>query len=114
MNTPSKNLEAIYLVLAVAGTLAPAIFGAPYLLEHGYNPAHLMPTIFSSPVSAMVGINVIIGCITLAVLMHNEAKALGIKTWMPTIAIIIVGISSGLPLYLYLREKALREAAATG
>jgi hypothetical protein len=97
--------EHIYLVLTVVGTLAPGIFGAPYLLEHGYNPAHLMPAIFSSPVSAMVGINVIIGCITLAILMHTEGRELGIKTWLPIVAITIVGISSGLPLYLYLRER---------
>ena len=99
------NREKNYLVLTIVGTLAPGIFGAPYLLEHGYNPAHLMPAIFSTPVSAMVGINVIIGCITLAILMHTEGRELGIKTWLPIVAITIVGISSGLPLYLYLRER---------
>jgi hypothetical protein len=54
----------------------------------------------------MVGINVIIACITLAILMHTEGRELGIKTWLPILAITIVGISCGLPLYLYLREKA--------
>jgi hypothetical protein len=106
LNKQSINRENIYLALAIIGTLAPGIAGAPYLLEHGYNPAHLMPAIFSSPVSAMVGINVIIGCVTLAILMHTEGRELGIKTWLPISAITIVGISSGLPLYLYLRERA--------
>ena len=100
------NHKNIYLGMTIVGTQAPAIAGAPYLLEHGYNPAHLMPAIFSTPVSAMVGINVIIGCVTLAILMHTEGRELGIKTWLPIIAITIVGISSGLPLYLYLRERA--------
>ena len=99
------NRKNIYLGMAIVGTLAPPIAGASYLLEHGYNPAHLMPAIFSTPVSAMVGINVIIGFITLAILMHIEGRELGIKTWLPILAITIVGISSGLPLYLYLREK---------
>ena len=99
------NRKNIYLGMAIVGTLAPPIAGASYLLEHGYNPAHLMPAIFSAPVSAMVGINVIIDCITLAILMHIEGRELGIKTWLPILAITIVGISSGLPLYLYLREK---------
>jgi hypothetical protein len=40
--------EKVYLALTIVGTLAPGIFGAPYLLEHGYNPAHIMPAIFSS------------------------------------------------------------------
>jgi hypothetical protein len=105
LNKSSQHRENIYLALAIIGTLAPVIAGAPYLLEHGYNPAHLMPAIFSSPVSAMVGINVIIACITLAILMHTEGRELGIKTWLPILAITIVGISSGLPLYLYLRER---------
>ncbi len=104
------NRKNIYLILTIVGTLAPGIFGAPYLLEHGYNPAHMMPAIFSSPVSAMVGINVIIGCITLAVLMHTEGRELGIETWLPIIAITFIGISSGLPLYLYLRERANESA----
>ena len=76
------NRKNIYLGMTILGTLAPPIAGATYLLEHGYNPAHLMPAIFSSPVSAMVGINVIIGCITLAILMHTEGRELGVKTWL--------------------------------
>jgi hypothetical protein len=106
MSTQPMNRKNIYLLMAIVGTLAPPIAGATYLLEHGYNPAHLMPAIFSSPVSAMVGINVIIGCITLAILMHTEGRELGVKTWLPIVAITFIGISSGLPLYLYLRERA--------
>ena len=100
------NREKIYLVMTIIGTLAPGLVGDPYFLEHGFNPAHLMPAIFSSPVSAMVGINGIIGCITLAIFMHTEGREQGIKTWQPILAITFIGISSGLPLYLYLREKA--------
>ncbi len=110
MNKSSNHRKNIYLALAIIGTLAPVIAGAPYLLEYGYNPAHLMPAIFSTPVSAMVGINVIIACITLAILMHTEGRELGIKTWLPILAITIVGISSGLPLYLYLRERIKTDA----
>ena len=105
LSKQSRNRKNIYLGMTIVGTLAPVIVGAPYLLEHGYNPAQLMPSIFSTPISAMVGINVIIGCITLAILMHTEGRELGIKTWLPIVAITIVGISSGLPLYLYLRER---------
>jgi hypothetical protein len=110
LNKQSINRKNIYLALAIIGTLAPVIAGAPYLFEHGYNPAHLMPAIFSTPVSAMVGINVIIACITLAILMHTEGRELGIKTWLPILAITIVGISSGLPIYLYLRERINTDA----
>ena len=99
------NRKNIYLGMTIVGTLAPVIVGAPYLLEHGFNPAHLIPVIFSTPVSAALGINIIIGCITLAILMHTEGRELGIKTWPPILAIAIVGISSGLPLCLYLRER---------
>jgi hypothetical protein len=100
------NREKIYLVMTIIGTLVPGLVGGPYFLEHGFNPAHLMPAIFSSPVSAMVGINGIIGCITLAIFMYTEGREQGIKTWPPILAIKFIGISSGLPLYLYLREKS--------
>ena len=54
------NRKNIYLGMTIVGTLAPVIVGAPYLLEHGFNPAHLIPVIFSTPVSAALGINIII------------------------------------------------------
>jgi len=39
----------------------------------------MMPAIFGSPVSAMVAINVIMGCLTLAILMHTEGRELGVS-----------------------------------
>ena len=42
LSKQSMNRKNIYLGMTIVGTLAPMIVGAPYLLEYGYNPAHLM------------------------------------------------------------------------
>lgn len=43
----------------------------------------------------------------LVVLNHTEGGEMGIKTWIPAVAMGLFGIASGLPLYLYLRERAI-------
>ncbi len=101
-----KTRKTFYLLLAIIGTLLPIMLILPFMLEQSLTPLQLMSAIVNSPVSSMLAVNVIVGCITLAVLMHTEGRELEIKTWPPMLAISTIGISSGLPLYFYLRERA--------
>jgi hypothetical protein len=99
------NRKNLYLILAIVGSIAPVMAIAPFLLEHGIVLPHdILAILFSTPIGAVAGYNVLIGCAVLVVLMHTEGRALGIKTWKPMVAMSLFGISSGLPLYLYLRE----------
>lgn len=100
------NRKTLYLILTIVGTIVPQIAVSPFFIEHGINPTKLMHTLFSSPESALGIYSIIISCITLAVLNHTEGRELGIKTWIPAVAMGLFGIASGLPLYLYLRERA--------
>lgn len=106
MNKQLKTRKTFYLLLAIIGTAAPMMLVLPFMLEQGLSPPQLMDQIFSSPVSLMLVANIIVACVTLAVLMKTEGHELGVKTWPPMLAMTLVGISSGLPLYFYLRERA--------
>lgn len=100
------NRKNLYLLLAIVGSIAPAVAIAPFLLENGVIPHNIIMAMFSSPVGALAGFNLLISCAVLVVLVHTEGRELGIKTWMPVVAMSLFGVSSGLPLYLYLREGA--------
>ncbi len=98
-------LKNIYLVLAIVGTLGPAYAIAPFLMENGAYPHVVLNAIFSTSAGAFAGWNLVVGCVCLVILAHTEGKEKGVKTWMPIAAMAIFGVSSGLPLYLYLREN---------
>jgi Protein of unknown function DUF2834 len=49
-----------------------------------------------------------VSAIVLIVFVQIESRRLRIRgTWMPTLATLVVGVSLGLPLFLYLRETHL-------
>lgn len=100
------NLKTIYLLLTIFGSLGPAYAIAPFLIENGPYPHMVLTAMFSTPAGAFAGWNLLAGCVCLIVLAHTEGKSKGITTWKPIVAMGLFGISSGLPLYLYLREKA--------
>jgi hypothetical protein len=52
--------------------------------------------------------HVYIGLCLLFVFMAAEGRRLGMtKLWLPAIAAIAVGVSLGLPLFLYMRQSTL-------
>jgi hypothetical protein len=99
------NRESLYLLLTVIGTVGPAVAIAPFLIETGPYPHAVLNEMFSTAAGAFAGWNLLVGCACLVVLVHTEGNDKGVKTWIPVLATGIFGISSGLPLYLYLREK---------
>jgi hypothetical protein len=98
----------LYLGLCVLGTLLPYQQFLPFLQQHGFNPALFLAQLFSTPVSGFFGMDVIVSSVVLWVLVLVEGRRLGIRRlWMPIVANLAVGVSLGLPLFLYQRERRL-------
>ena len=98
----------LYLALFVAGTIIPAWAVIPFLLEHGLNLRLFAEQLFSTPVGAFFGLDVILSSLVLWVLVLVEGRRTGVKhLWAPIAANLLVGVSSGLPLFLYMREARL-------
>jgi hypothetical protein len=52
--------------------------------------------------------DVLVSAVALLVFSRREASRLGMRgRWLPLIAVLTVGVSLGLPLFLYLRERTL-------
>jgi hypothetical protein len=57
--------------------------------------------------------DVIVSAIVLILFIQNEGKRLRMRfLWLPTIGTFLIGVSFGLPLFLYLRQIELDRVAA--
>jgi hypothetical protein len=96
-----------YLALCVAGTVLPYSQLIPFVREHGLDLHVFVQQLFSTRISAFFGWDVIVSSIVLWVLVLAEGRREGIRNlWAPIAANLAVGVSLGLPLFLYMRERA--------
>ena len=96
----------LYLFLAVLGGVLPYSQFIPWLADHGLNVRLLLAELFASHISAFFGLDVIVSAVVLLVFMFREGTEHKIRMlWLPVAATCLIGISCGLPLFLYLREQ---------
>jgi hypothetical protein len=102
--------KQLYLALCVVGTILPLTAFVPFLRTHGLDPRAFVDQLFSTPVSGFFGWDVIVSSLVLWVFVLSEGRRLALpKLWAPIAANLLVGVSLGLPLFLYMRETR-REA----
>jgi hypothetical protein len=98
------NRKSMYLALCLAGTILPYTQFVPWLFEHGLDVPLFFNDIFANRISAFFATDVLVSAVVLFVFIAFERRRLGSKLWLPAVAVLIVGVSLGLPLLLYLRE----------
>jgi hypothetical protein len=104
--------KGLYLVLCFAGTVLPYSQLVPFLRDHGLDFRLFFVQLFSTPTGGFFGIDVFVSSVVLWVLVFVEGRRSRVKhLWAPIIANVAVGVSLGLPLFLYLREARLQTAA---
>src|SRR2546425_10027992 len=98
----------VYLVLCVLGLLLPSWQFLPWLIEHGFDSQLFIRELFANRIGGFFGADVIMSALTLFVFIGAEGRRLAMRNlWIPVVATIAVGVSLGLPLFLYLREGKL-------
>ncbi|MFL6254492.1 MAG: DUF2834 domain-containing protein [Pyrinomonadaceae bacterium] len=102
------KLKTIYLVLCVLGVTLPYWQIAPWLVEHGLDLPLFFRQLFENRVGAFFGMDVIVSAAALLVFAWSEGRRTGLRAlWPVALAVAAVGVSLGLPLLLYLRERRL-------
>ena len=95
----------VYLVLCVLGFLLPYSQFLPWLMEHGLDYRNFIQELLANRVGRFFEADVIMSALTLFVFIGAEGRRLAIKNlWIPVVATAAVGVSLGLPLFLYLRQ----------
>lgn len=102
-----------YLILCVLGAALPYSQFIPWLLENGFNAPLFVHQLFANRISTFFGLDVLVSAVVVVGFVRTESKRLGVHLiWLPILGVLTVGVSFGLPLFLYLRERALEETAS--
>lgn len=101
-------MAPLYLALAVIGTVAPYAKFVPWLMQHGLDLRLFVGELFSTRIGGFFGMDVLISAVTLIVFIRREGSRRKLRLlWLPIGATCLIGVSCGLPLFLYLRERQL-------
>jgi hypothetical protein len=104
--------KTLYLALCIAGLLLPYSQFVPWVLQHGLNLRLFARELFANRIGAFFGMDVVVSAVALLVFTRIESTRLGIRhRWLALVAVLTVGVSLGLPLFLYLRESAMERKA---
>ena len=102
-----------YLALAILGILLPYWQFVPWLFEHGLDLSLFFRELFANRIGAFFAMDVLVSAIVLIIFVQVEGRRLGIRgLWIPLVGTLLVGVSFGLPLFLYLRQIQLDRSSA--
>jgi hypothetical protein len=102
-------LRWIFLGLAIWGAIQPMMYVGPWIIENGFN-LQAMVALWKAN-DAVTGLywDLLISAITLTVWILFEVWVR--RNWIALLAIPatwVIGVSCGLPLYLFLRAKPVK------
>lgn len=104
----SMKVKHLYLALCVVGTLLPLSQFVPWVVEHGLDIPLFIQELFSTRIGGFFGLDVIVSAVVLLVFIFAEGKRIQMRhLWLPVVATLSIGVSLGLPLFLYLREACV-------
>jgi hypothetical protein len=102
--------KTVYLALCFAGTLLPYWQFVPWVMQHGMNLPLFARELFANRIGAFFGMDVLVSAVVLIVFMRIEGRRLNIpRRWLPVLAVLLVGVSLGFPMFLYMRERRLEQ-----
>lgn len=103
-------MKNVYAVLTVIGTVVPLSQFYKFLVENGLDFKLFFEDLFANHISSFFGWDVIISAFVVLFFIIYEAKRLKIKSfWISILGLFLAGVSCGLPLFLYLRERSLNK-----
>lgn len=101
--------KSLYLIVCVVGTVLPYSQFVPFLGDHGLDLRLFCEQMFSNRIAGFFALDVLVSSVALFALVVIEGRRAGMRyLWAPIAANLAVGVSLGLPLFLYMREGATR------
>jgi hypothetical protein len=104
MTTREKSL----LLLAVVGFVVPNVMVGIFIAEHGLDLELYFDNWFETLPSSQLVVDLVIAFLALAVWASWDGPRTGVDNWWVVFpASLLVGVCFALPLYLYMRERAV-------
>lgn len=99
-------LRMLYLALAIWGAVHPMYYFAQWVGENGFDPGAMVAALQANAASTGLAWDLTIAAVTLTIWIIAEVSVR--RNWISLLAIpgtFLVGVSFGLPLYLFLRTR---------
>lgn len=101
------------LIFCVFGLILPYSFFVPWVVKNGLNLRLFFQQLFANPIAGFFAMDVLVSSVVLISFVGSESARLNVRrAWLPVVATLTVGVSLGLPLFLYLRQLALEQPKA--
>jgi hypothetical protein len=102
------NKGKLYLLLAVPGFIVPWLFLAGFLAQGEVTVSLFFLSIFANQVSGAVAADLLISAFIFFLFVYLEGRRLGMqRLWIYPVLTLGVGLSFGMPLFLYFRERRM-------
>jgi hypothetical protein len=106
------KLKHFYLFLAVVGFVGPYYFFISFLTAHGLDGKLIVQQLFGTQISTFFAADLLLSSVVFMCFLRQEAARYSIAhKWIYLIALLTVGLSFALPLFLYVRESRLETPA---
>ena len=104
------SIRIRYLILCIAGFVLPYSQLVPWVMEHGLDGSLFIRELFSNRIGGFFGLDVIISACVLIPFVIAEGRRLGMsRLWLPIVGTLLVGVSFGFPLFLFMRQSYIQE-----
>lgn len=105
--------KSLYLVLAVAGAVAPYVFFARFFAAEGLT-GDFVTACFANGAAGGITADLLVSSVVFWVFVFTEARRAGVgQPWVFVVVNLLIGLSCALPLFLWARERALGLAAGS-
>ena len=107
-------MRSLYAVLSIVGFVLPYWWFIAFLREHGLVMSLFLSEMFANNIASFFAVDVVLSAIVLIVFILLEGRRLAMRRlWVYIVATLGVGVSLGLPLFLFAREGVLRASSSS-
>lgn len=98
----------LYLLLTIPGLLLPWCYLAGFLRSGAASVPLFFHSLFANEVASAVATDLLISALLFFIFVFVEGRRLAMgRLWVYPLVTLAIGLSFGLPLFLYFRERAI-------
>lgn len=97
------SLRSVLLIALGIGIVLPYAAFVPWVMDHGLDVPRFVAEIFATRIGAFFAADVVVSALVLIGMAMYEQRRTGLGAGPVIAATLLIGVSAGLPLYLYRR-----------